>query len=268
MNPIQNPTKRNRIYLSKRHARDPTRSLRLEKEYEKELTSLFNQFRDQVIRAYKISAGIREMEAPVNIPMFTQALDQLAQIVVNAGTDIVKGNTLKAYQHGTAFASMTLKRSGHPAFKWMPDNPPAVSFAFSGPNTATYEAMLHNNLGDLTKATEDMKNLIKREMLTGVEKSETTLQIMRRIRDTADLGTQRATVIARTEVMKAVNQGTKARYDEAGVKAEWLTTHDERLCDECAALGGKLTPEETDGLPPAHPNCRCCVIPVAYGSDT
>jgi SPP1 gp7 family putative phage head morphogenesis protein len=204
---------------------------------------------------------------PINIPMITQSLDQLAQIIVNAGTDIVKENTLKAYNHGTAFAQLTLKKSGNPKFKWMPDRPAAVSFAFKGPNTATYEAMLANNLGDLTKATEDMKNLIKREMLTGIEKSETTLQIMRRIRDAADLGTQRATVIARTEVMKAVNQGSKARYEEAGIKSEWLTTHDERLCDECAGYDGKLSPEETDGLPPAHPNCRCTVIPVAFGEQ-
>ena len=249
---------------SKAFSKDPTGSLSLERAYEKELKLLFLHFKNGVIRSFKISAGIREMESPpINVPMFVRSLDQLAQIIVNAGAPIVNEHTVKAYNHGTTFAQMILKKSGRPQFKWMPDKPP-VSFMFTGPNTATYEAMLHNNLGDLTKATEDVKNLIKREMLTGVEKSETTLQIMRRIRDAADLGTQRATLIARTEVMKAVNQGAAERYKEAGVQMEWLTTHDELLCEECAARDGEVV---TTDLPPLHPRCRCCVIPVAYGSE-
>ena len=237
----------------------------MEKEYEKDLLTLFMKFKEGSLKIYRDSAGIRGLESPpVMFQMYEQSMEQWAQIIVNAGAKTVKEHTLKAYQHGTTFASMTLKRAGHPAFKFMPDKPAGASFAFIGPNTATYEAMLRNNLGDLTKATEDMKNLIKREMLTGVEKSETTLQIMRRIRDAADLGTQRATVIARTEVMKAVNRGAAERYKEAGVQMEWLTTHDEKLCFECAAMDGKVV---TTDLPPAHPNCRCTVIPVAYGSE-
>jgi SPP1 gp7 family putative phage head morphogenesis protein len=256
------------IQSSKWYAKDPTYSLRLEKEYEKELVTLFTKFKEGSLKIYRDSAGIRDLESPpVMFQMYEQSMEQWAQIIVNAGAGVVKEHTLKAYNHGTTFASMTLKRGGHPAFKFMPDIPQGVSFAFTGPNKASYEAMLRNNLNDLTKVTDEIKSIIKREMLTGIEKSETTIQIMRRIRDAADLGKKRATLIARTEVMKAVNQGAKERYTEAGVRTEWLTTHDERLCDECFSLDGKLTPEDTGGLPPRHPNCRCCVLPVAYGSD-
>jgi SPP1 gp7 family putative phage head morphogenesis protein len=255
---------------SKVFGRDPTASLRLEREYQKDLTALFLEYKKTVLRSFEISIGMRRLEAPAlppNLNLFLPSVDDIARIVNEAGKKVVIEHTAKAYNHGTTFASMTLKRSGHPAFKFMPDKPQGVSFAFTGPNKATYDAMLQNNLNDLTKATDEIKALIKREMLTGIEKSETTMQLYRRIRDAADLGKQKAMVIARTETMRVVNQGAKARFDEAGVRTEWLTTHDELACPACSALDGKISPEQTDGLPPAHPNCRCTVIPVAYGSE-
>jgi uncharacterized protein with gpF-like domain len=47
---------------------------------------------------------------------------------------------------------------------------------------------------------------------------------------------------------------------------------DGRLCEECAALDGGVIPtgdselpdgmREIDAEPPAHPNCRCTLVPV------
>lgn len=85
----------------------------------------------------------------------------------------------------------------------------------------------------------------------------------------------RAENIARTETMRASNQGQLEAWDqatEAGVltgdeKKEWIVTPDDRLCPICEPMEGELAPLDgtfdVDGTrvdgPPAHPRCRCTV---------
>ena len=83
----------------------------------------------------------------------------------------------------------------------------------------------------------------------------------------------RADKIARTETMRASNEGlleTWAQAEEAGIltgteQKEWITTPDDRLCPVCEPLDGvnvaldgtfSVDGAEIDA-PPAHPNCRC-----------
>lgn len=81
---------------------------------------------------------------------------------------------------------------------------------------------------------------------------------------------QRATLIARTEVIAAANEGQRQLWAQAVGKGllgwdqlrVWIVTPDDRLCQECASYGGSKTPlgepfdNGYDG-PPAHPGCRC-----------
>lgn len=68
---------------------------------------------------------------------------------------------------------------------------------------------------------------------------------------------RRATTIARTEVSRAVSEGSLTAYEEAGVNVEWITRG--ALADDiCSPNDGKLfTVSEARGLIPAHPNCIC-----------
>ena len=72
---------------------------------------------------------------------------------------------------------------------------------------------------------------------------------------------QRATLIARTETLRAHNEGRKVFYRQVGVtKVQWLTAHDERTCPICRPLDGKVFEiEEVEG-PPVHPGCRCSTL--------
>lgn len=74
---------------------------------------------------------------------------------------------------------------------------------------------------------------------------------------------QRATLIARTETLRAHNMGRLAFYAEAGVdEVKWITAEDERTCPICRPLDGKVFKiEDLDG-PPIHPSCRCSVVAV------
>jgi len=69
---------------------------------------------------------------------------------------------------------------------------------------------------------------------------------------------RRATLIARTETLRAHNEGRKVFYREVGVtKVRWLVADDARTCPACRALNGKVFKLDEAPDLPFHPNCRC-----------
>jgi predicted ABC-type ATPase len=81
----------------------------------------------------------------------------------------------------------------------------------------------------------------------------------------------RSETIARTEIMRAANQGQRASWQEAvrqGLlrpadwQRVWYTVMDERLCETCGPMHEEAVgfdDEFMGGDPPKHPNCRCTV---------
>lgn len=81
----------------------------------------------------------------------------------------------------------------------------------------------------------------------------------------------RTETIARTEILRASNEGRKEAWtqgveegfiDPSWVK-RWSTEFDNRTCEECAPLDGETAPVLGDfawGDPPLHPNCRCTLL--------
>lgn len=78
---------------------------------------------------------------------------------------------------------------------------------------------------------------------------------------------RRAELLARTEVIRAHHSATIQEYRNWGlaniiVKGEWKTAGDERVCEECAHMNGKVfTLDEIEGMIPLHPLCRCIALP-------
>jgi SPP1 gp7 family putative phage head morphogenesis protein len=68
--------------------------------------------------------------------------------------------------------------------------------------------------------------------------------------------------IIRTETMRVLNDGQKQSYKDNGyTKVEWLVEDDDRLCDECSPLDGKIF--DINAVPSLiHPNCRCTFVAV------
>ncbi|MBV6425323.1 MAG: hypothetical protein NAOJABEB_03140 [Steroidobacteraceae bacterium] len=77
-------------------------------------------------------------------------------------------------------------------------------------------------------------------------------------------GRRRAQTIAQTETTRAYQMGARASYREAGVveSIEWQTAADELVCPICGPKRGQRMPLDSTDVPPAHPNCRCWVLPV------
>lgn len=78
----------------------------------------------------------------------------------------------------------------------------------------------------------------------------------------------RARTLARTETIRAHHAATINTYRSAGVegvvvKAEWSTAGDDRVCEECEGLEGRVyTLDQIEGMIPRHPNCRCVALPA------
>ena len=79
---------------------------------------------------------------------------------------------------------------------------------------------------------------------------------------------RRATIMARTEVIRAHHLANIAEYKNWGqynivVKAEFRSAGDTRVCPDCEALDGNVfTIAQIEPMIPVHPQCRCIALPT------
>lgn len=76
--------------------------------------------------------------------------------------------------------------------------------------------------------------------------------------------------LARTELSYIQNQAAIQAYKDAGyTHYKFITAVDNRMCDECGSLNGKIfsfaEAEVGRNLPPIHPNCRSNIIGYKEG---
>jgi len=110
---------------------------------------------------------------------------------------------------------------------------------------------------------------LKRTLAEGVANGESIPDLAARVTEEYNqCKGYKAIRIARTETISSTNQGALQAYKQSGVveKKEWLISAD--ACDICIdiAAGGAVGINELFrggfDVPPAHPNCRCSIIPV------
>ena len=82
-------------------------------------------------------------------------------------------------------------------------------------------------------------------------------------------GTAHATAIALGHITTAISKGARAVYDHLGITSvAWHTERDAKVCPVCGGneaagpqpLGARWP--SGDMWPPAHPNCRCALVPA------
>tara|TARA_Y100000310_G_scaffold58078_1_gene53277 strand:+ start:1047 stop:2888 length:1842 start_codon:yes stop_codon:yes gene_type:complete len=106
---------------------------------------------------------------------------------------------------------------------------------------------------------------LRHALAEGFEAGESAPQMTKRIREYYQGGYERrATLVARTEVIAASNEGALQGYESEGViKTEYYAALDERTCEECMAYHGTVRPiDEARGVIPVHPQCRCTWVPI------
>jgi hypothetical protein len=113
------------------------------------------------------------------------------------------------------------------------------------------------------------------------ERANTQQEVEKYIGELLD---SRAMTIARTEIMMAQSAGQHELWQQSvqhgmldgDMRKVWITTDDEKLCDECDQLA-KDTEDDPIGMdeafdddvmfPPLHPNCRCTMGLVTASSS-
>lgn len=142
---------------------------------------------------------------------------------------------------------------------------------------------ISNVVGLFPRWQKAVDNLHRRMLANGVTRNIAD----RRAADYADdLLDKRATMIARTELLRSLNMGRLAGWHDAADRGlldpqrtvkRWSATLDNRICPECEYLAdphgndsggitvvGLDTPFDTEFgdvvMPPIHPHCRCAVV--------
>ena len=112
---------------------------------------------------------------------------------------------------------------------------------------------------DVTKLQEALNEGLIDCIITGKKPS----QLKRQLQEQFGVSYRRADSIVRTEIAHIQTQAAQQRYTDYGLQeVEIWADEDERRCPECGKLHQKRYPVGAAVPIPAHPNCRCCIIPV------
>lgn len=172
-----------------------------------------------------------------------------------------------AYKKGQINAYLSTKQTGSDIGDMSQEE--FLRSSFGAPeSTSKVQLLATRTFENMKGVTETMKTQMNQILAQGIADGSSPVNIAREMNSTiSGLTRTRALTIARTEVIHAHAEGqldafTKLGISELGIKAEWSTAGDDRVCEECAKLEGQtFTIEEARGLIPYHPNCRCTWIP-------
>jgi SPP1 gp7 family putative phage head morphogenesis protein len=118
-------------------------------------------------------------------------------------------------------------------------------------------------------------------LAAGIDAGESIPQLTQRVQGYTGFNKNRAQKIARSETIRASGKANIMAWNQSGVvvKQIWYTALDERVCEICEFLHGKVVSINkvflsAEGLvaiggdsyeplqsPPAHPQCRCTLLP-------
>lgn len=108
-----------------------------------------------------------------------------------------------------------------------------------------------------------MKQTLNDELIKCVISGKKTSELTKLLQERFGVSYNRAATVVRTETAHIQTQAAQQRYKNYGItEVEVFADEDERRCDVCGKLHQKKFPIGGTMPVPAHPNCRCCIIPV------
>lgn len=118
--------------------------------------------------------------------------------------------------------------------------------------------------------TEGTREMIRAQVVEAMQNGDSVQELAGRLKESHAFSNTRARTIARTETAMADGMGNLIGWEETGLVAgkRWITAEDDKVSAICNTNGkmGVIGLHEhfTHGgmTPPAHPNCRCTVVPV------
>lgn len=225
----------------------------------------------------KIEEFMKWLEQQVDKGLLTiGTFNQIGRGIENAWTDIY---ILDSYKRGLLRAEAELRKAGIPV--------PIIDIGVSMSNPIHLDrvgVLFTRVFSELKGITAEMERNISRILAQGMINGEDPEFLARKLVAAIDgtgMGTlaitdelgrfipalTRAKMMARTEMIRAFHLAAIQEYrnwavEGVYVKAEWMTAQDEKVCDKCLALQGKIfSLDEIEPMIPLHPNCRCIALP-------
>lgn len=104
---------------------------------------------------------------------------------------------------------------------------------------------------------------LNEELVNCVVAGKKTTELKNMLQERFNVGYGRADALVRTELAHIQTQAAQQRYTDYGIQEmEIWADEDERRCEVCGKLHQKRYPIGSVPPVPAHPRCRCCIIPV------
>lgn len=153
--------------------------------------------------------------------------------------------------------------------------------AYAANRSAELVGMTRDAAGDLVPnpdarwaIDESTRQMIRGEVTQALADGWSNDELASNLAGSRAFSLDRAMTIARTETQMAANAGAIAGYKASGVVdgKQWITAGDDLVSEDCVENGeagdngdGVLGLDEIypsgDAAPPAHPNCRCTIVP-------
>ena len=111
--------------------------------------------------------------------------------------------------------------------------------------------------------TDLLASTLNDELIACVAAGKKTTELKKVLQERFGVSYSRADALARTELAHIQTQAAQTRYKDYGIQEmEVWADKDERRCEVCGKLHKTRYPIGTQPPIPAHPNCRCCIVPV------
>lgn len=116
----------------------------------------------------------------------------------------------------------------------------------------------------LWQNTQVLVSNLNQIITIGLTQGKTITEMAIQLNNRMNKGFNASHRLVRTETMKVLNDSSLKAYKDSNLvkKVQWWAAADERMCEECGALHGKIF--EIDKVPycPKHSGCRCTYIPI------
>lgn len=120
----------------------------------------------------------------------------------------------------------------------------------------TWSNRIWDNVGKLQTTLQD-------ELIHSVITGKKTSDLKQKLQDRFNVSYSQADSLVRTEMAHIQNTAAQQRYMDYGIeKFQVWADYDERRCEHCGKLHEKIYPINAALPIPAHPRCRCSIIPV------
>ena len=241
---------------------DPTRSKVARDEYARRLVSRLISTKNEIIKQLAEATAVDD-----------ELIEELKNITSKiVDKELIEYYTRLFYKRGQQYADKQLRKLGirleiTPIIRYASKVKAAVETNIDIYDVEITDEIVLNQLRSMqldlvTGLSDDIKKKLAFELRDGLMKGEGIPKLQNRIRQVFEVSKSRAEMIARTESIRVFNTSAVRRYEQAGIrKWRWVTALDERTCSICFPLNGRVY-RIGEAPPPAHPRCRCTVVPV------